>query len=333
MRSDLLDDEPSLLPVSELSTRLRRLRDWLLLDCDRYLLSLAVLAVGLVIVSWLQTSGLLSVQGSAIPILYLFQVLIGSNVTLITIAITINQLVLSRELRSPRELQSELNAAEEYREAVERETDRSVIPEEPHDFLRILVENTRNRVDTLDSGALESVDPRLSAEVASLQANLDAEFSEAIARLEESPDGVFPVLSTILSADFGTRLNHSRWIREVYADDLAAGTTETLEGIEQRLEHLDIARQYFKTIYLQQELAEVSKKLIYVGLLVELIAVVTLIAVGYSAGTTFFGRYELLLPLAITINFAPLVLLSTHILRIATVARRTAAITPFITPR
>jgi hypothetical protein len=309
-----------------------RIDDWILFEGNRYALSLGFLSVAFVVVAWLQANQFLAIGGSPLSLLYLFQSLIAGNITLITIAISINQLVLSRELRSPRELESELDAVREYRQTVEAETERSVIPEDPHDFLQILVENTGRRVAELDAEVTEGQATELRDEIATLQTRLEVELDDTDARLENSTKGVFPALSTIIGADFGSRLNHSRLIRKRYDESLSEATNGRLEAVEERLEQLDIAQEYFKTIYLQQELADVSRLLVYVGLPAEMIAITVLVMVGAPELAPPILGTPLVVPLAITANLAPLTVLAAHVLRIATVARRTAAITPFITP-
>lgn len=321
------------MTVTHFVRRLRQIRDWILLDWNRYSLTAGLLLVGFCCFAWLEASGILIPRRDSVPLLYLFSALATGNITLVTIVISINQLVLSRELRSPRELRTELEAAAEYRETVEAETALSTVPEEPQEFLRVLTQNTQQQVKQLDITATGTGSERIRTELTDLQDNLTADLSETLTRLEETERGVFPALSTILDADFASHLNHSRWIRHTYADDVGEGMTDILDGVEQRLEQLDIARQYFKTMYIQQELADLSKLILYVGFVAELVALIFLLLAGYLGTAPPLTGQRFLIPLAITINLAPLALLFAHVLRIATVARRTAAITPFLTPQ
>lgn len=316
-----------------LVSHLARLRDWFLLDLDRTALAVGFLLIALATFSWLELAGIVLPEQNNTPLLYLFSALAGGNMTLVTIVIAINQLVLSRELRSPRELETEVDAAEQYRSTVEEETEQAVIPEHPRDFLQILLASTRKEVQGLGIEADEDGSSGLRDELASLRSNIIQELDQTLESLEDSGLGVFPALSTILDADFSTRINHSRWIREVYAEGLSPEEKSDLEGIEQRLEHLDIARQYFKTIYIQQELAGLSKGVTYAGLVAEIVALSFLIYTGYLRTLPPLIGQPFVIPVAITISLSPLALLVAHVLRIATVAQRTVAITPFLSPR
>lgn len=317
--------------IPRLRAELAAVRDWLLLDCNRYALAAGFVAVGFVLFAWFELIGLIDPQQNATPLFYLFSALAGGNITLVTIVISINQLVLSRELRSPRELRAELDAAAEYRDEVEDETDRPVIPERPRDFLSILGRNTYRHVRQFDDAFVDVDDDRLRTELTELEATLTAELEQIVDHLEESEYGIFPALSTVLDANFATRINHSRWIRQTYGDALSASTVELLDGVEERLEQLDVARQYFKTIYLQQQLASLSKLVLYVGLVAELVAITFLVVIGHAETAPMVDRL-LLIPLAVAVNLAPLAVLFAYFLRVATVANRTAAITPFIAP-
>lgn len=312
------------------STRLARLREWIPPDVDRSALAAVLLLLGYLLFVLVISIGVLDLARSTVPMLYLFGALAGGNVSLITIVVSINQLVLSRELRSPRELRVEIQAAEEYREGVESETERSVVPREPADFILILTDNVQRQVAALRSPWAACGESALRDELARLDEGLTPELDRLSRLLVDRNGGVFPTLSTILDADFAHRINQSRSIRQSYGDQLTDEAHDHLSKLERELKQLDIARQYFKTIFIERELADVSKLVMYSGLVAIVVALLALLFVGYAErGISPRARLGLL-PLAIVINLAPLVLLVTHILRIATVARRTVAITPFV---
>lgn len=314
-----------------LPTAAARLRDWVLLEGDRHLLAAGIVAVGFLLFVWLAYSGVMDIARNVTPMLYLFSALVGGNITLITIVVTITQLVLARELRSPRELQLEIESAEEFHESVEAETDHDGVPEQPADFLRILVGDTRRQAMALDPAG-DRPDSALAEELEALRSSLQTELDETLHQLESSHGGLFPALSTVLDADFSTRLNHSRWIRQSYADRLPDSQREALEALERHIEQLDVARQYFKTVYIKQELGAVSMLVMYAGLVATMLALVSLVVTGYVRTPVSPLARFVLVPLAVAVNLAPLAVLVTHVMRITTVTRRTAAITPFISP-
>ena len=309
-----------------------RVRSWVLLDGNRNTLAAGIVIVGFFVFTWLGYSGFLDLGRTTTPMLYLYSALAGGNITLITIVITISQLILSRELRSPRELQLELESAEEYQKSVEAETSGPGVPEHPKEFLRVLVSNTHGYVMTLDSTIDEQSNTTLQTELTLLTSNLQTELKETLEELETSRRGVFPALATILDADFSARLNRSRWIRRANKDELSEAQHILLKDLEQRIEQLDIARQYFKTIYIMQELADIAKLVIYSGIIATITTLVFLVFTGYNQTPISPLDRLILVPLSVSIGLVPLALLIAHVLRIITVARRTAAITPFLSP-
>lgn len=318
--------------ASPVPSPLARLEDWILLEGDRSLLAAGIVAVGFLLFVWLAYGGVVDLARNVTPMLYLFSALVGGNITLITIVVTITQLVLARELRSPRELRLELESAEEYRESVEEGTGHEGVPERPADFLRVLVGDTRRQVAALDSTFDDLPDSTLEDELRALLSNLRAELDETLHQLESSRDGLFSALTTVLDADFSARLNHSRWIRRSYPDRLSAPQRTALEDLERHVKQLDVARQYFKTIYIKQELGKVSLLVMYAGLAATGFALASLVVTGYARTSLSPPVRFVFVPLAVAVNLAPLAILASHVMRITTVTRRTAAITPFISP-
>lgn len=306
------------------------LQRWLLLDGSRHVVAAGIVVVGFLLFVLLGYSGIL--DGSTVPMLYLFSALAGGNITLITIVITINQLILSRELRSPRELQIELESAKEYQQAVEEETERRGVPEQPGEFLHVLVDDTQNLLAKLESTVSETADSELVDELQELTTALGTELDETFQLLQMNDKTLFSALSTILNADFGARLNHARWVRRSYDGELSAAQQAILSDLQQHIEQLDIARQYFKTLYITQEFADVSKLVMYTGLIATMTALVFIVFSGDIRPSYARLARLVLLPLAVAINLVPLSLLLSHVVRITTIARRTAAITPFISP-
>ena len=309
---------------------LLRVREWILLDGHRDAIAVGLLVVAFVLLAWLSLAGVVDVARDRTSLHYLFEMLGGGNFTLVTIVISINQLILSRELRTPGELQSEQEAASEYRAEVESEVDRSVVPQSAENFLVVLVGDTRELIDQLDAEIDDVEDPELEDDAAGLLSTLGEELDDAMALLEESNVGVFRALSSILDADFAGAVNHSRWLRTAHGDDLPDSLEACLHDLEDRLGQLNVARQYYKTIYVQRELADLSRIVLLTGLVAMGASIAFLATVGSLAALPQSPARSLVVPLAVTLGLGPLAVLLTHVLRVATVARRTAAISPFV---
>jgi len=309
-----------------------RLREYVLVDADRYRLGALIVLLAITPLAVLQAADVYTVERVQRSLFYLYGTLAGSNVTLITIVVSINQLVLSRELRSPGELETRIDTAEEFRGDVEAETDRQVVPAAPADFLHVLVSDTRDDlrqvVETCD--ALDAT--TLRGDVDEFADPLETELDRTLDELEATGSGVFPALATILDAEFSTQINHVRWLVRANEDAMPDDLARHLDELAGELEHLDVARQYFKTVYITQELADLSRLVLSTGVVAVVISL-TLIAVSsfYADPLPSLLR-PVLVPATVGVALVPLALLVTHVMRIATVARRTAAITPFLSP-
>ena len=332
--SSVIDADDSLLSVdveASLTQKRRDAREWLLLDGNRYAVALGVLALVFGSLGALELVGNVA-AGRTDPLYYLLSSLVGGNITLITVVVSINQLLLSRELAPPGELQSEIENVVDYRSEVEDAAD-AVAPVEPLGFLRLLFQNTEREVRELRANA-ERYDSSARDSVGRLSESLLDHVGTVTDLL--SSDGntaTFRVLSTTLTTNYARQIYLARRIRHEYAGSLAGPTRGGLERVIDRLQMIDVARQYFKSVYLQQELSALSRRLLYAGIPAEIATTAALLSLSEGAGATPLTRHmPLMILVVVTVGFVPLALLFAYIVRIATVTQRTAAITPFTTP-
>lgn len=308
----------------------RGLVEWLLLDGNR------VLVAGLIAAGFFGLFALAEVAGivplrDVQPSFYLFGGLVGGNLTLITVVVSINQLLLSREFDTPGELRSQMDGVIAFRSGVEEAAGR-IAPVGPMGFLRLLLENTRKQVQRIGGLADSDADGDVEEAIDELVTTLTKHFDEVDALLHESGTGTFAVLSSTLSTNYAGQINRVRRIRAQYGEDLDEAVDRELDSLIARLQEIDVARQYFKSIYLRQELSSLTRLLLYAGLPAE--AVTALVLLSLTGDPAAFSRFELAVavPVALAVGFLPLAILASFILRTATVTKRTAATVPFTTP-
>ncbi|WP_227356528.1 hypothetical protein [Haladaptatus salinisoli] len=265
--------------------------------------------------------------------MYLFGGFIGGNLTLITVVLTINQLVLSRQLRSPGELRTQIQQIKEYRAEIEERTDAGIAPAMPAAFLAFLLQSTRQQAQALEEMTANPDSQRLQTDIEDLTAPITEQIDQILDRIDDPELGIFEVLLPLLMTNYAEAIYDARQIRQTYQEALSNETATTINGLIEDLEQIDVARQYFKTVYIQQELAILSRFILYVGIPAELTTVAMLLLFLQPANAAVALQLpSFLIVAAIAVGFAPLSLLVTFVLRIATVAYRTAAITPFTTP-
>ena len=303
--------------------------DWVLLTGERMVVAGALLAAVVAGLLALEALGVAFDGGG--PYATMFNALLGGNITLLTIVLSVNQLVLSRQLATPGEVRHRMQSVSEYRDDIRQLTDEDVVPVEPAAYLRLLLETTLDRTRELeDSLPRGTCDPAVYDDVAGLVDEFEEYSAHILTLLDESKVGVFPALSAVLDADYGKFIHRARTLRVRRGDALPDEADETLTEVVESLRQLDVARQYFKTLFMQQELSMFSRHLLAVGVPAVLLAVFVLVTprgtpLVFGASAPFGVS-----TLVVALELAPVTVLFAYTLRIATVSFRTASIVPFI---
>lgn len=305
---------------------------WFTLVGDRIVVAAGLTLAFAVFVAAIAAAGVVATLESR-RLVYLFQGIAAANVTLVTIVVSVNQLVLSRELNAPGELRGRIDNVTEYRETVEETTHRSPVPITPSKFLAVLLDGTRETAQQL-GGVVEELDEgRHTAAVKAFVDDLTEDMDQNRAQLERSQMGIFSALASMLETDFSRHLHEAYRLKTVYEDELPSEAHDLLDEECRSLYQLDIARQYFRSIYFQSELAQFSRSLLYVGLPAVGSALLFLFVYTAAAAPPIpVAILGYLVPAAVVVGFTPFAVLFSYILRIAMVAQQTVAITPFSTP-
>lgn len=122
--------------------------EWLLLTGSRWVVSGCLVFLFLLVLLSLLELGIIA-TGNESFLTRLFSSLIGSIVTLITVVISINQLIISREFSSPGQLREDIREAIAYRQDVAGLVDSNTTPTSPGAFLTFLVILLRDEAASL----------------------------------------------------------------------------------------------------------------------------------------------------------------------------------------
>ncbi|WP_254864476.1 hypothetical protein [Halovivax gelatinilyticus] len=305
-------------------------RRWVLLDGNRYILALSLSIVVFATTAVIGLAGFIPVTepGTATT---LVAAIVGGTLPFITIVLAINQLVLSQELGWPGDLAGRFEGMRSFRRDVESVTETSVSPAAPADFLGLLVESVVDRAASLHQEVDRTADPALTSSVADVVDAVAEEGEIVTDALENADIGTFDALSAVLGHFNGAHRHALRTLSEHHRDELTDEAAEAFDELLELLEYVAVARQSFKTLYMQYELAYLSKLLLYVGFptllgggifmmtYVEIIA-----AVGDPTALVF------LVSAVVTLVFLPFIVLLVYTFRIATIASRTADFGPFV---
>lgn len=307
-----------------------RVKEWFLLEGNRGAVAGATAVALFAVVVSASVSGLAPLTRGQ-PLFYAFSGLIGGNLTLITVVVAINQLLLSRELGTPGELRSQIEGVVDYRRDIEA-TAGGVPPVQPHGFLRYLFGNVRREAQRLGGLTVTEASGDVYDEIDQVVTDVTDHADNVDELLQESGISTFDVLWVTLATNYANEIYHLRQVQSRHGDGLPHHVSDSIDELVALLQDVDIARQYFKTIYLQEELAALSRVLFYVGLPAVVVTVVGLFVFTTPGGASVPRPY---LPAAIsailTVGLLPATVLFAYVLRVATVAERTVAIIPFTT--
>ncbi len=305
--------------------------EWVTLTGDRGLVAAMLLAGVLVVTTAIQLL-LRPESGRPISLFYMASAIVGGNFTLLTIVISINQLVISRQLSAPGELQDEIENTTEYRDAAIELLETDTAPVTPASFLELLHQGVQDSIDYLRDRQ-PRLDEKAAAELSELLIAIEDQVDRATALLQDCNAGIFDALMITLDTNYSEDIHHLWQLLTTYGDDFDDATVAECTLLVKRLKQIDIARQYLKTLYIQEELARLSRYLLYVGAPTILFGVGLLqVFVVTEAASLSSEVLSLLVPVFVTVGVAPLAVLFAYVLRISTVSERTVAITPFTTP-
>ena len=212
------------------------------------------------------------------PLFLLISAFVGGNLTLITVVIAINQLVFSRELGSPGNLEQRTRAAVEYRNRVQEIMDRAVSPVMPGSFLLVLHENLDNRAQALYETIGSATEDDLAAEIDELVGALRSDVHAVTSVLDTSAEDeqIFSAIAATLGTTQAQQLYDLSRIETEYGTQLTDEQRQLFESIREHLLHIDVARKYFRTVYITKELSFLSRVLLIVGIPAQLFLAATL---------------------------------------------------------
>ena len=313
--------------VSRVRVHAQRFRLWFLLSANRWLLTGSILLAVFVVLlagSHLEVTPFRTIAQTHDGVQHVFTAFIGAIITGTTIVVTINQLVLSQELGAVGDQRERMQKATDFRRTVESEIDDPVAPAEPAAFLGALVGAVGTQADRLE----EATDGETAVQdyVDQLRDNTSGISEE----LEDAQFGTFGVIWHALAFEYAELINEARRLQ---TDEHPEAVNDCLRQTVDLLELYGPAREHFKTLYFQWALIDLSRALLYVSVpaLVGMGLLVMYVDAGVATGQT--AGIENLVWLAsagFVVGITPFVLFITYILRIATIAKRTLAMGPFV---
>lgn len=263
------------------------------------------------------------------PLYYLFGSLVAGNITLITVVVSINQLVLSRDFSSPRELQTEIRETLHFHRAA---TNKTTVPLEPSGFLRESTLQLDHYANSLSVTEID--DPDLRATIEELCDRLQRHAETVTDQLSsnEDQDQLLTGVLSVFPIRYIDSIQEIRSLQTRSDVQFSNDVEQTLEHLAVELEYLDIARYYFMSMFIQQELSRLSRGLVYTGLPAIALAGGVLVHLSQlDPNSTMSFWSTTIVTMALVLGFFPIALLGAYVLRISTIAQH-ISITPFDSP-
>ncbi|MFC7216337.1 hypothetical protein ACFQO4_19965 [Saliphagus sp. GCM10025334] len=263
----------------------------------------------------------------------LFGSMVIAVVTSVTLVLTISQYVLAEEIGPLGEQRDRMSNEVDFREAVEETGDIGVAPADPARFLRTLIEISDTHARQIADTVSESPNADQLDEITEFVDGLIEHSQKISADLEEAEFGSFQTLLPVLNYNYSWKIFAARTLRNKYAESISEDTDQAFGRLLDSLRFFGPAREHFKTLYVQWEIINISRGVLY-G------AMPTLAVAGYMVlefdaakmtGTIAgISTAYLVVSAVYVLTLIPFAVLLAYLLRVLTVMKRTLAIGPFV---
>ena len=322
-----MSESGDISPVDSATARLTR---WILLTGDRSLIAAAITGVIFVVFLVSGLGGYISLSVPARAVWFLNGTINGL-LTLIPIAVGLNQIVLSQELDSLDDLYDRTEGTFALRKRIADTTNVSVSSPQVSEFFYDLSAAINDRVGELEAACEDSTDDQLNEDIGDYTGTLAEQTDEISSSLEDLGFELIDTLVILLDYHNSWQLHTTRELKAAHDDELSETATEKLDELEDLFLALDATRDYLKTLWIQQELAELSRMMLYTGLPAVIVAALGIFVASEIPGLTIARpTIAVLLSATIAVSLLPLSVLLAYVVRVALIAQRTAAFGPFI---
>ncbi|WP_323192663.1 hypothetical protein [Halostella sp. PRR32] len=330
---DLDEHVPSFLRLEEETG----FRQWFLITGNRLAVALVLLAVVFIsLFAWgmfrpLEMRTLLT---ETTTVQTLFNTMLSGIILLVSIVVSVNSIVLSQELTSLEQQQGRVESSMEFSRSIEEYVSEGVAPTTPPAFLDVLLDTLSDRVTDLQEICAEVPDDELQADVNAFTAKVLTHIDEVDTQLEGDSSGTADILLAGLSYDYSWQLYAVRQLRAKHDDVLPEAADEIIGEFLEALKYFATGRGYFKTLYYEQEFANLSNTLLYVSLpaIVFLSHFLLALDAAQIPDVQILGVDPLMIYVifAYTFALAPYIVFTSFLIRSTVVARRTLGAGPFV---
>jgi hypothetical protein len=324
----------ALLAVLIGEDRRRRIQRWVLLEANRWTITGLQMIFVFVVMFSLGATPLVKTAERTFSTT-IFGGFTSGLLSLIPIVIAVNQLTISQLLATPEKLRNKIESVQDFRTDIEEQLPgQSVAPTDPDAFLHDVNSLVAERAAMIRDAAADADDNDPKAEyLGDFAEKILAETNELADTVEGTDLAMLEVLLPIMDDQHSQNINTARTIREEHPEAISHQTRTVLEELEDLFVSMDVIRQYFKTLYIQESLSNLSKLIAYTG---AGSFIISMVAVMIFSGEKPLPVEPLIIQIAISataaLAYTPIGVLVAYIARIGTIVKHTIAPGAF-TPR
>ncbi|PGF15425.1 hypothetical protein CP556_04290 [Natrinema sp. CBA1119] len=312
-----------------------RVKIWFLISANRWLVTGVILASTYALLLLCHVFGPTTPQRFVTTgsVSSLFSSMIIATVTSVTLVLSVSQFVLAGEIGPLGQQRERMTNETEFREQVEDAAGIGVSPVEPSRFLRTLIETAETRAVTLNDAVTAGAGSAQHEEITAFTDGL-VEHSKMVSNdLRDADFGSFETLLPVLNYNYSWKIFTARTLRDKYDESLSTEAAAAFDDLIDALRFFGPAREHFKTLYVQWEIINISRAVLYGAMPALAIAGYMMLEFDPAkvTGTAFGVSTAYLVVSALYVaTLAPFAVLLAYLLRVLTVMKRTLAIGPFI---
>lgn len=289
------------------------------------------IAAGILGVSFVLTIGLLRASSAGPGQRRVVANIFGNGfvpgiITLITVSLSVNQLILSRVFGSPGQFFDRLDETLSFRRRAENRACRTGSPSDPARFLEFVERAIRERTDDLRRYASETGDEELSRFLDEMEDYCDH------LRNQSAQGDVMDIVVRTFGTRYAAELRRTRRQLDERRDELPSEATDDLETIFDLLEEVAVLRQFFRTIAIQQDLAMLSRRVGVLGVASLFVSVFMAANLEHTLAAVTGWPLPLVVSVAFVVAVSPVVMLVSYVMRLATISLHTLSVGPFVPP-
>lgn len=313
---------------------------WVLLEGHRLAVTAALLSVtfaSIVLMGSIWTFEMRMLLTETAAVQTILNSFLSGIILLVSIVVSINSIVLSHDITSIDAQEQRIEGVIEFRRDIGGVTGSTAAPTDPNSFLKVMATVIKERAQSLESvgeDLEDDVDDSFGDDVSTYIDSVAATAEKLEAVVQQAHGGDLYALWLGLEADYGPLMNDMRNFTSTYQNELSEDERGEFNDLMEMFEMFATGREYFKTLYYSQEISELSRTLLIFSLPSIIVTIWAILAIDAGLLPEFwiFGLSPLLLFVSLTFTVAllPFIILTSYMLRVATVSSRSSTAGPFV---